>query len=60
MSGQCDERVVKRGAMVQVTMSNDTVYVAVDGCVLLEVSGSIITVGMTLDNRPPAPEDDEP
>ena len=60
MSGQCDERVVKRGAMVQVTMSNDTVYVAVDGHVLMEVSGSIITVGMTLDNRPPTPEDDEP
>ena len=48
------------GSMIQITITDDTVYVAVDGAVLIRASAPIITVNMTQDHRPPQRPDNTP
>ena len=39
------------GSMIQITISDDTVYVSVDGNVLVRASAPIITLNLTQDHR---------
>ena len=50
------------GSRIQITVADDTVYIAVDGNVLLRAKAPIISVSMTQDRRktPPQHPEDAP
>ena len=48
------------GSMIQITISDDTVYVSVDGNILVRASAHIITLNMTQDHRQPPQVDETP
>lgn len=44
------------GRLIQITVADDTVYVAVDGDVLLRARAPLISVSLTQDHRQPQQE----